>query len=123
MHVGIMTAELLGMPHVNVASKIDMADSKLTVERLVEAGQVEVYETTLPAVVGVDKAINTQDITALPGIMKAEKPFDIKSEVSDLGLNADDLKASSKVSAVKFEYPAEKPAGQVFKGEDVTTYG
>ena len=54
-----MTAELLGMPHVNVASKIDMADSKLTIERLVEAGQVGIYETTLPAVVGVDKAINT----------------------------------------------------------------
>ena len=121
MHVGIMTAELLGMPHVNVASKIDMADSKLTIERLVEAGQVEVYETTLPAVVGVDKAINTPRYAALPGIMKAKrKPFDIKS-VSDLGLNADDLKASSKVSAVKFEYPAEKPAGQVFKGEDVAT--
>ena len=43
----------------------------------------------------------------------------ISNQFLTLGLNADDLKASSKVSAVKFEYPAEKPAGQVFKGEDV----
>ena len=51
--------------------------------------------------------------------MKAKrKPFDIKS-VADIGLNVDELKASSKVKAVKFEYPAEKPAGQLFKGDDL----
>ena len=82
MHVGIMTAELLGMPHVNVASKID---------RLIETN----YRTSCRSwtsrslrdnstiVVGVDKAINTPRYAALPGIMKAKrKPFDIKS-VSD----------------------------------------
>ena len=49
--------------------------------------------------------------------MKAKrKPFDNKS-VGDLGLSADDL--ASKVAITSYEYPAEKPAGQMFQGEPV----
>ena len=119
MHVGIMTAALLDMPHVNVASKVEVDGSALKIERLVEAGQVEVFEGSLPALIGVDKAINTPRYAALPGIMKAKrKPFDIKT-VSDFGLSVDELNTSTKVKAVKYEYPAEKPSGKIFKGEDV----
>ena len=73
MHVGIMTAALLDMPHVNVASKVEVDGSALKIERLVEAGQVEVFEGSLPALIGVDKAINTPRYAALPGIMKAKE--------------------------------------------------
>ena len=51
--------------------------------------------------------------------MKAKrKPFDTKT-VGDLGLDQGSLANTTVLKTL--EYPAEKPAGQVFKGEDVET--
>lgn len=119
MHVGTMVAELLDWPHVNVANKVTIEGESCTVEREVEGGQVEVHQFNLPGVIGANKSLNTPRYTSLPGIMKAKrKPFDNKS-VSDLGLSNDDL--ASSINLVGLEYPAEKPAGQLFQGEDVET--
>ena len=116
-----MTAEILGWPSVNVVTKCEVADGKATVEREVGGGQVEVYEVTLPAVFGAHKSLNTPRYASLPGIMKAKrKPFDVKSP-ADIGLDAGELTALSKTKIVGYEYPPEKKAGQVFKGEDVST--
>ncbi len=117
MHVGTMVAELLGWPSVNVVTKFALNGKTANVEREVEGGQVEVYEVGLPAVFGAHKSLNTPRFTSLPGIMKAKKkPFDLK-KVGDLGIDAASLKA--KVQVKGFTPPPEKPAGQVFKGEDV----
>ncbi|SME88484.1 electron transfer flavoprotein subunit beta/FixA family protein [Pseudobacteriovorax antillogorgiicola] len=119
MHVGTMVAELLDWPHVNVAGKVTIEGESCTVEREVEGGQVEVHQFNLPGVVGANKSLNTPRYTSLPGIMKAKrKPFDNKS-LADLGLNASDL--SNTVVLKGLEYPAEKPAGQVFQGDDVAS--
>ena len=117
MHVATMVAELLEWPHVNVISKLEVDGLTATVERAIEGGQVEVYEVGLPAVFGADKALNQPRYASLPGIMKAKKkPLDIKT-AEDFGVGS----ASSKVSVTSFAYPPEKPAGKVFKGEDVGT--
>lgn len=119
MHVGVMTAELLGWPHVNVVSKIEMTGETAKVEREVEGGQVEVYQVQLPALFGANKSLNTPRYASLPGIMKAKKkPFDTKT-VSDFGLDQATLKSSMKVVVENYQYPPEKPAGKVFKGEPV----
>lgn len=119
MHVGTMVAEMLSWPHVNVANKVDLEGETCTVEREVEGGQVEVHKFNLPGVIGANKALNNPRFTSLPGIMKAKrKPFDNKS-VSDLGLDASNLTNTTVLK--KLEYPAEKPAGQLFQGEDVET--
>ena len=113
MHVGVMAAELLGWPHVNVAGKVELDGSQAKVEREVEGGQVEVYQLTLPAVIGANKSLNSPRYASLPGIMKAKKkPFETKN-LGDLGLDPAALKA--KVLITSFENPPEKPAGQVFK--------
>lgn len=119
MHVGTMVAELLGWPHVNVANKVDIEGESCTVEREVEGGQVEVHKFNLPGLIGANKALNNPRYTSLPGIMKAKrKPFDNKS-ISDLGL---DSAALSNTTVLKgLEYPAEKPAGKLFQGEDIDT--
>ena len=119
MHVGTMLAELLDWPHVNVVNKLEVNDGSATAEREVEGGLVEVYDFSLPAVIGANKALNTPRYASLPGIMKAKrKPFDNKS-ASDYGLDAAQLKSEVKVLVHGFEYPPEKPAGQIFQGEDV----
>lgn len=117
MHVGTMTAELLGWPHVNVVTKFDLSGTTARVEREVEGGQVEVYDVSLPAVFGAHKSLNTPRYASLPGIMKAKKkPFDVKN-LGDLGLDANNLKA--RALAKSYKYPPEKPKGKVFAGEPV----
>ena len=119
MHVPVMIAELLGWPHVNVVTKLELSGNNATVEREVEGGQVEVYDVTLPAVFGAHKSLNSPRYASLPGIMKAKKkPLDSKTP-SDIGVDPSSLASFAKVT--KFSYPPEKPAGKVFKGEDVAT--
>lgn len=121
MHVGTMVAELLKWPHVNVVNKLSIENGRATAEREVEGGQVEVYDFTLPAVVGANKGLNTPRYASLPGIMKAKrKPFDNKAP-SDYGLDASNLKSNIKVQTKKFEYPPEKPQGKLFQGEEVAS--
>jgi len=117
MHVATMLAELLDWPHVNVVTKLEVDGQSATVERAVEGGQVEVHEVGLPAVFGADKALNQPRYASLPGIMKAKKkPLDIKT-AEDFGVSS----VSPKVSVTGYAYPPEKPAGKIFKGEDVGT--
>ncbi len=117
MHVPVMVSELLGWPHVNVVNKLDLNGTSATVEREVEGGQIEVYEVTLPAVFGANKALNSPRYASLPGIMKAKrKPFDNKTP-SDLGVETSGLTSHTVIKG--FSYPPEKPAGKMFQGEDV----
>ena len=119
MHVGVMAAELMSWPHVNVVSKLEISGESAKVEREVEGGQVEVYDVKLPAIFGANKSLNTPRYTSLPGIMKAKKkPLDTKT-VGDLQVDASALKAGIKVSVASYQYPPEKPAGKMFKGEPV----
>lgn len=121
MHVGTMVAELLDWPHINVVNKLTINDGTGTAEREVEGGQAEVYNFKLPVVIGANKALNTPRYASLPGIMKAKrKPFDNKSP-SDFGLDSAALQGQSKVTVRKYSFPPEKPAGKLFKGEDVKT--
>ena len=115
MHVGVMTAQLLDWPHANVVTKIELKDKTAKVEREVEAGQVEHYEIELPAVLGAHKSLNTPRYASLPGIMKAKKkPFDRKT-LADTGLSLEELQSNNHTQIESFSYPAEKPAGKVFK--------
>ena len=120
MHVGVMTAERLDWPHVNVVSKMDFtSDNVVRAEREVEGGQVEVFDVELPAVFGANKSLNSPRYASLPGIMKAKKkPMDRKTP-SDLGLDVEALKGVQRTQVDGYEYPKEKPAGKVFQGETV----
>ncbi len=111
MHVGVMVAEYLGWPHVNVVNKLTFVERMVTVEREVEGGQLEIYETPLPLVVGANKALNSPRYVSLPGIMKAKrKPLAVLT-VADLGVKAS--AAKSKITG--YQYPPEKPPGKLLK--------
>jgi electron transfer flavoprotein beta subunit len=119
MHVGAMVAELLNIPHINVATKLEVRADSLTAERAIEGGQVEVYEAKLPAVIGADKSLNQPRFVSLPGLMKAKKkPLDVKTP-ADFGVNVQELKDQSYVKISSFAYPPEKPKGKILKGEPV----
>lgn len=71
--VGTFVAELLGLPVVTSAVRIEFsADGrKATVESAMERGNRTVVETTLPAVLTVDKGMNRPRYPTLPGRLAA----------------------------------------------------
>lgn len=119
MHVGMMCAELLGWPHVNVISKLKLKEDTIEVERESEGGQKDSYTLTLPAICGTHKSLNKPRYASLPGIMKAKKkPFDLKT-VGDLGLKQKELEEKNKTKIVGYRLPASKAKGKIFQDQTV----
>jgi electron transfer flavoprotein beta subunit len=101
--VGVMVAELLGMPAAGAVSRLAIADRKGTAEREVEGG-VEVVEFALPAAATADKGLNEPRYPALKGIMAAKKkPLETKPvTLADAGLEV-----------LGLAYPPERQAGRI----------
>ena len=116
MHVGVMLAELLDWPHVNVVTKLEITGNRARAEREIEGGQTEVYDVQLPALFGTHKSLNTPRYASLPGIMKAKKkPMDVKT-YQDLGLDEATLQGLVQTTVTHYEYPPKKPAGKILQG-------
>ncbi len=76
--IGVIVAELLGLPCVTAISHLDLEGAKGVAEREIEGG-IEVVEFPLPAVLTIDKGLNEPRYPALKGIMAAKKkPLDVK---------------------------------------------
>jgi len=117
--VGIELAEMLDMPHVHGATKLEIFEDgqKAVAHREIEGGY-EVVEVELPAVITCEKGLNEPRYAALKGIMQAKrKPLEPKDEAA-LGLGADQVgEAGSKVKVAAMTLPSPRPAGKKFEGE------
>jgi electron transfer flavoprotein beta subunit len=72
-----MVAELLDLPYIALASKLEVAAGKATMERDVPGG-VEVLEASLPLVLSAAKGMAEQRIPNMRGIMAARtKPLTV----------------------------------------------
>jgi electron transfer flavoprotein beta subunit len=104
-----MLAALWDRPQAVSCSKVEIADSKATVTREVDAG-LEVLELDLPAVLSVDLRLNEPRYVKLPDIMKAKKkPLDTLA-LGDFGVA--DAAAST---TVKVEPPPQRQKGIMVK--------
>lgn len=75
--VGGMVAELLDMPYLSLATKIELDGENITVNREIEGGE-EVDEVSLPAVISCQKGVAEQRIPNMRGIMSARtKPLKV----------------------------------------------
>jgi electron transfer flavoprotein beta subunit len=112
-----MIAELLDLPQVTVAVKLEVEDGKATVVREVEGGR-ETWQTPLPAVVSAQKGLNEPRYASLKGIMAAKKkPLQVV-DVAGLGLDAASVAPKVKVAAM--ELPPERPAVRMIEGDAAT---
>jgi electron transfer flavoprotein beta subunit len=109
-----MAAEFLGWPSVTFAKHLEVKDGTLYVQRQTEKGYDDV-ESSSPAIVTVTAGVNEPRYPTFKGIMQAKsKPVDTIA-VSDLGLSADDVKATQSVSGV--EPAPARGAGQKFEDD------
>ena len=91
--VGPSVAELLDVPQITYAGKIEITDGKLIAERMLE-GYSEIVESPMPAVVSVVREINKPRHPSLKGVLKAKKaeipiwtPDDIDADPDRIGKN------------------------------------
>jgi electron transfer flavoprotein beta subunit len=112
-----MLAELLDLPQVTVAVKIEVGDGKATVEREIEGGR-ETWETPLPAVVSAQKGLNDPRYASLKGIMAAKKKPIQVLDLAGLGLDAASVAPKVKVTAM--ELPPARPAVRMIDGDPGT---
>jgi len=117
--VGIELAEMLDMPHVHGATKLEISEDgkKAVAHREIEGGH-EVVEVELPAVITCEKGLNEPRYAALKGIMQAKrKPLEPKDEAA-LGLSAAQVgEAGSRVKVSAMTLPPPRAAGRKFEGE------
>jgi electron transfer flavoprotein beta subunit len=101
--VGPLTAELLGLPCVTAASKLEIADGRGNARRELE-GAAEMVEFPLPAAVTIDEGIARPRYPSLKGIMAAKKKA-LESKPAQLG--------EQRVTIAKMELPPERAAGRI----------
>ncbi len=107
--VGGMVAEMLDLPFVSIASKLEVAGGTATLERDVQGGE-EVVEGPLPMVVSCAKGMSEQRIPNMRGIMAARtKPLEV----------IEPAEAKSLTEAVSFSLPPEKGAVKLIDPENM----
>jgi electron transfer flavoprotein beta subunit len=110
---GQMLAALAGLPQATFASKVEVADGKLTCTREIDGG-LEVLSLSLPAVITTDLRLNEPRYVTLPNIMKAKKKTLEVLKPSDLGVDV-----ASKIKTLHVSEPPKRGAG--IKVPDVAT--
>ena len=101
--VGVMLAELLGLPCITSVAHLTIADGAIEAEREIEGG-IEMVSCRLPAVLTCEKGLNNPRLPSLKGIMAAKKK-PLETEPVALG--------PGSVEVLGLEYPAERKPGRI----------
>ena len=104
---GQMLAALLGWGQATFASKLEIADRLVRVEREVDTGS-QSMELALPAVVTADLRLNTPRYAALPKIMAARKKPIERKTAGELGVDI-----TPRLRVLKTEEPPKRKSGEI----------
>jgi electron transfer flavoprotein beta subunit len=116
--VGPGVAENLGVPHVTDIRKIEeIADGRITVERLLEDGYARI-RTGLPVVLTVVKEINEPRLPSLKGKIAAKKKEIPVLKAADIGADAERVGlVGSPTQVMKIFTPPKPSGGKKLTGE------
>ena len=110
-------AEILGLPQVNMAVKVEVDGGRATVHREAE-GATEVIEVPLPAVITAQKGLNEPRYPSMKGIMQAKKKPIKTMTLADLGLAPEEVGGqAAAVKVTSYSLPPARPAGKIIEGE------
>lgn len=101
--VGVLVAEMLGLPSVSVVTDLQINDKLVTAEREIEGGK-EIIETNLPVIITAQKGLNDPRYPTLKGIMQAKsKPIEERQPtytenlIEVLSMRLPSMKAKGKI--------------------------
>ncbi len=112
--VPAMAAAILGLPQVNVVTKLEIEGNIAVAHREIE-GASERMNVPLPAVISAQKGLNEPRYETLKGIMMAKKKEIPVLTLQDLGLDEGEL--VSQLEMVGLESPPARQAGTVIEDE------
>jgi len=108
--VGVLVAEMLGLPSITTIVDFAFDNGQITAKRELEGGMKAIVKTRTPALVTCQLGLNTPRYPTLPNIMKAKKKELLTIPVSEL------LKVEAKQETAKMYFPEKKGGGLVLEG-------
>lgn len=112
--VGLGIAEILGIPSITLARKVDAVDSKLRVERVVSDG-IEVIETSTPALVTVSSELGDLRSVPVRELMAALKKPLTTWKAQDLAIDSSLLE---RTTIRKMFTPVKEGKCEIIGGEE-----
>jgi len=93
--VGPVIAEILGLPSVTLAQKVDIIDGKARIERITDDGY-EVIEASMPVLITVSNEIGGLRYPTIRGIMATKEIVPVIWKPADIGLEAYQVGAAGR---------------------------
>ena len=109
--VGVLIAEMLGLPSITTIVSFGFENDTITVKRELEGGVKAVVKSQIPALVTCQLGLNTPRYPTLPNIMKAKKKELLSVPVADL------LDVSAHQETQSLNFPEKKGGGLVLEGD------
>ncbi len=114
---GLGIAEILQLPAVTLARKVEVADGKARVEQVIPDG-CRVVEVPLPAVVKVTSELGALRYAALKGIMAAAKKQPVIWKPADIGLEPSQVGAAGRRNKLeKLFQPVKEGKCEMIEGD------
>ncbi|MDK9705752.1 MAG: electron transfer flavoprotein subunit beta/FixA family protein [Desulforhopalus sp.] len=109
--VGVLVAEMLGLPSVSTVVHFAYAGGEVTAKRELEGGVKACVKVQAPVVITCQLGMNTPRYPTLPNIMKAKKKELLSIPVAGL------LKVDARQETAKMYFPEKKGGGLVLEGD------
>jgi len=121
--VGSGISEILGLPSVTVAKKVDVTDGKAKVERVTADGY-EVVEVSLPALITISNELGEPRYPTIRGIMAAKKIEPIVWKPADIGVEPSQVGAAGQhTKLLKLFQPVHEGKCELMEGESPEEIG
>jgi len=108
--VGILVAELLGIPSISTIVDFVFDSGKISAKRELEGGIKSLVSCHTPALITCQLGLNTPRYPTLPNIMKAKRKELLSVSVTD------SLKVKIKQETAKLYFPEKKGSGEILEG-------
>jgi len=109
--VGILVAEMLGLPSISTVVHFAYSGGAVEAKRELEGGVKACVKVQAPVVITCQLGLNTPRYPTLPNIMKAKKKELLSIPVQDL------LKVDARQETARMYFPEKKGGGLVLEGD------
>ena len=115
--VGSGIAEILGLPSVTIARKVEALDGKARVERIAGDG-IEIIEVSLPALITVSNELGAARYPTIKGIMTAKRKEPIVWKPADIGVDPSKVGAAGRrTKLTKLFQPVKESKCEIIAGD------
>ena len=115
--VGSGIAEILGLPSVTIARKVEAQDGKARVERIAGDG-IEIIEVSLPALITVSNELGAARYPTIKGIMTAKRKEPIVWKPADIGVDPSKLGAAGRrTKLTRLFQPVKESKCEIIAGD------